>query len=81
MYIELDHALVPRKRKDIHSTQNLSGRGQKEDEDEGKEFGYLKKRMRKYPLKYGNTQNIFLEFEKGKQKKKLRNFGHFPKPR
>ena len=70
MYIELDHALVPRKRENIHSREELPGRVSKEDEW----TGYNK--MRKYPLKYGNTQDIFLEFERGKLDKKAESDAH-----
>jgi len=65
----LDHNLVPRKKEDIHSREELPGREKKKEE---RSYGDSYK-LRKYELKHGNIQNIFLEFEKGKLDKKAKN--------
>jgi len=70
MYIELDHALVPRKKEDIHSRDELPGR--EKDKDKERRYGDSFK-LRKYELKQGNIQETFLEFEKGKLDKKAKN--------
>ena len=67
MYVELDHNLVPRKRKDIHSIKELPGREIIKDTW----VGHYK--LHKYELKQENTQNILLEFEKRKLDLKATN--------
>ena len=48
MYVELDHALVPRAVEDINETTKLPGN---------------KDKIKKYEVKEGNIQNVFLAFE------------------
>jgi hypothetical protein len=59
MYVELDHALVPRMVKDINETTELPGRA--------KNWGG---KVNKYRVKKGNIQDVFLAFEVNKLDKK-----------
>jgi len=66
MYIELDHALVPRKIEDINDDEDLPGRIKDEDEKKSRVHGY---KIMKYEVERANTQNVFLKFEKQKLEK------------
>jgi len=60
VYIELNHALVPRKKEEIRETKALDGREPGEDERKWV-HSYM---VKKYEIKEGTTENVLLEFEK-----------------
>jgi len=76
MYIELDHALVPRKIEDINDNEDLPGRVQSQDEKNSRMDSY---KVKKYDVERGNTQNVFLEFEKQKLDKKAESLQEWKK--
>eukprot|EP00092_Neocalanus_flemingeri_P085556 GFUD01107661.1.p1 GENE.GFUD01107661.1~~GFUD01107661.1.p1 ORF type:complete len:425 (-),score=138.15 GFUD01107661.1:503-1777(-) len=72
MYIELDHALVPRKVGDINERSELPGRVQGgPGRVQGGPGRAQKYKLKKYEVKKGNIQNVFLAFEINKIERKV----------